>query len=238
MSEKKDYSEDRVISWAHEISEGFEGTDNELYPHFVQLLEEYRHLLRSFRRVTRLSDGYQQNLIETNEYLNQVALQDPLTGMSNRRDMMSRLSNELKRSARYEYPVSTTLIDIDHFKQINDTYGHGVGDRVLIALAKILNNGIRETDSAARWGGEEFLICLPHTSCEDAEKVAEKLRRTVAESWVINDKEQIAITISAGVAEHQRKSSMDDLIRAADDALYEAKDKGRNKVCSGDWSVQ
>ena len=238
MGEKKDYSEDRVISWAHEIAEGFKDTDNGLYPHFVQLVEEYRHLLRSFRRVTRLSDGYQQNLIETNEYLNQVARQDPLTGMSNRRDIMSRLSNELKRSARYEYPVSTILIDIDHFKQINDTYGHGVGDRVLIALAKILNNGIRETDSAARWGGEEFLICLPYTSCEDAEKVAEKLRRTIAESCVINDEEQIAITISAGVAEHQRESSMDDLIRAADEALYEAKEKGRNRVCSGACSAQ
>jgi len=234
MGEKKDYSEDRVISWAHEIAEGFENTDNELFTHFVQLVKEYQHLLRSFRQVTRLSDGYQKNLIDTNEYLNKVSRQDPLTGMSNRRDMMSRLSNELKRSARYKYPVSTILIDIDHFKRVNDTYGHGVGDRVLIALAKILNNGIRDTDSAARWGGEEFLICLPHTFCKDAEKVAEKLRLSVAESCVINDEEQIAITISAGVAEHQRESSMDDLIRSADDALYKAKEKGRNRVCSGE----
>src|SRR6056297_2688958 len=87
MGEKKDYSEDRVISWAHEIAEGFENTDNELFTHFVQLVKEYQHLLRSFRQVTRLSDGYQKNLIDTNEYLNKVSRQDPLTGMSNRRDM-------------------------------------------------------------------------------------------------------------------------------------------------------
>ena len=232
MSEKKDYSEDRVVSWARDISERYADAENELYPHFLQLLEEYRHLLRSFNRVTRLSDGYQQTLIETNEYLNQVARLDPLTGMANRRDMMTKLSNELKRSERYDHPVSTILLDIDHFKKVNDTYGHGVGDRVLIALAKILNSGIRETDSAARWGGEEFLICLPHTSPEDAEKVAEKLRRTIAENWIINEEEQIGITISAGVAEYKRQSSMDDLIRAADDALYEAKEQGRNRVCT------
>jgi diguanylate cyclase (GGDEF)-like protein len=234
MSEKRDEPEDRVVSWAREISKRFEGTENELHPHFQKLLNEYRRLLRSFKRVTRISDGYQQTLIENNEYLNQVARRDALTGMSNRRDMMARLSNELKRSVRYEYPVSVILIDIDHFKKVNDTYGHGVGDQVLVALAQLLNNGIRDTDSAARWGGEEFLICLPHTSCGDAKKVAEKLRSTVEENWIIQKENRIGITISAGVAQYERTSSMDDLICLADNALYQAKEAGRNRVASAE----
>lgn len=230
MSEKHDYTEEQIIEWANRIAAQWKDTEDELYSHFLELLKAYRRLLRSFNRVTRISDGYQKSLMETNEYLNRAARRDALTGISNRRNMMDLLSNEVKRANRYDQTFSLLLLDIDHFKQVNDTYGHEVGDEVLISLARILSTGLRETDTPARWGGEEFLICLPHTPIEDAVRVAEKLRGAVAGSYVLCGEEEVRVTISAGAAQFETGTPVDHLIRAADEALYAAKDEGRNCV--------
>ena len=231
MSKRGENSEDQVIEWARRIAEQWEHSGNELYPHFLQLLKEYKHLLYSFNRVTRVSDGYQKSLMETNEYLNRAARKDALTGISNRRNMLDLLSEEVKRANRYDHPVSTILIDIDHFKKVNDTYGHGVGDKVLVEVARTLGGGLRDTDTVARWGGEEFLISLPHTGIEDAVKVADKLRLAVSGDSVVEGEERIHITISAGVAEYEVGTTVENLISLADRALYEAKEQGRNRVC-------
>jgi diguanylate cyclase (GGDEF)-like protein len=148
--------------------------------------------------------------------------------------MMERLTEESARAERYGDPLSMILIDIDHFKSINDEFGHGTGDRVLIDTTYILKNGIRETDTCARWGGEEFLICLPHTRIDDAVKVAEKLRQSVAENTITCEGADVRITISAGVARYKQGYGVDDFISAADDSLYEAKRLGRNRVAKAD----
>jgi len=232
LREKHNYSEEDVLKWADDIATRWGDTENDLYPHFMQLLKEYQHLLRSFNRVTRLSDGYQKSLMNTNEYLSSVAKQDVLTGISNRRDMMDILDNEVKRANRYQHSFSIILIDIDHFKKVNDTYGHEVGDKVLVELARVLSDVLRDTDTESRWGGEEFLICLPHIEIDDAVNVAEKIRLAVADNGVVCRQQEIRITISAGVAQYQYGAPVDDLIRAADVALYTAKEQGRNLVCT------
>jgi diguanylate cyclase (GGDEF)-like protein len=234
LSDKKKSSDDHVLQWARSIVQQFSDTENKLYPHFLQLMEEYRHLLRSFNRVERISDGYQKSLMETNESLNQAARRDSLTGLSNRRCMMDQLSEETKRAKRYGHSVSAVLIDIDNFKNVNDTYGHGAGDKVLVSTAHIIRDSIRETDTAARWGGEEFLICLPHTDLHSAVTAAEKIRSAVEENYVSAEGKRISVTISAGVAQHRETIPVDDLIRSADDALYKAKAKGRNCVSSAE----
>ncbi len=231
MSEKHNYSEEDVLKWADEIAARWSDTGNDLYPHFMQLLKEYQHLLRNFNRVTRLSDGYQKSLMDTNECLSSVAKQDALTGISNRRNMMDILDNEVKRANRYQHPFSVILIDIDHFKKVNDTYGHEVGDKVLVELAQVFSDVLRDTDTESRWGGEEFLICLPHTEIDDAVNVAEKLRLAIANDRIVCRQHEICITISAGVAQYEYGTPVDELIRAADTALYTAKEQGRNRVC-------
>ncbi|MCF7927452.1 MAG: GGDEF domain-containing protein [Spirochaetales bacterium] len=243
MATKKDFSDDPVLKWAGEVLAEFQeqesrgeqespDKENRLSEHFLRLTKEYERLLRSFDHVTRISDRYQKSLMETNESLDEAARRDPMTGLSNRRDMMERLSFELKRASRYDELFSVILMDIDHFKNVNDNHGHGKGDEVLVMTAKTLVDGIRSEDMCARWGGEEFLVCLPHTALDDAEKVAEKLRLSVASNSLPSGKgDSIHITISAGLAEYVKGFLLDDLIRTADDSLYEAKRLGRNRVC-------
>ena len=134
-------------------------------------------------------------------------------------------------SVRYNTPMSVLIIDLDHFKQINDRFGHQVGDQALIAVARCMHNMLRDTDRLGRYGGEEFVVLLPHTAMEDALTTAEKLRASIMNLEVpeITDER---ITISVGVAGYPNTGidSIDDLIQQADQALYDAKNDGRNRV--------
>ncbi|NLJ66568.1 MAG: GGDEF domain-containing protein, partial [Clostridiales bacterium] len=124
-------------------------------------------------------------------------------------------------------PLSIAMLDIDHYKEINDSYGHDVGDEVLKKLSKTLLRNIRKVDILARWGGEEFAILMPKNNAEEAYKMLERLRMIIENTQFIND---IRITISAGVAELKDSDISDDLVRRADEALYKAKNNGRNNV--------
>lgn len=166
-------------------------------------------------------------------FLENLSITDELTGIANRRHFEWRLAEEIERARRYQYPLSALMLDLDHFKQINDTYGHQVGDAVLQQFAQRLKRTLRRTDFLARYGGEEFIILAPQTSSDRALILAERLRRAVDESpMFVSPDLQIHITISIGVAvfpEHAQNGN--DLVRAADEALYKAKQTGRNKVC-------
>lgn len=168
--------------------------------------------------------------------LNELATRDELTGLYNRREMDRFLDKELERFQRNNHPVSLILLDIDHFKNVNDSFGHHVGDQVLKQLSKMISNITRSVDFVIRYGGEEFSIVLPDTPGKDAFKVAERLRKNVADNdliCVLDDgtKENISITISLGVAELPNDViTKKALLIAADQALYASKEQGRNQT--------
>lgn len=162
--------------------------------------------------------------------LNQLATQDPLTQVANRFQFDKALEHAISISQRYGRTFSILLIDIDFFKEINDTYGHLIGDEVLKTLAHTLVNGIRKSDVIARWGGEEFVILLPDSELSSALKLAEALRAKIAGSNF--SPVQKSITCSIGVARWNESETADELLKRVDEKLYRAKESGRNKVVS------
>lgn len=152
---------------------------------------------------------------------------DPLTGAYNRRHMESCLDHAIARSRRDGTPASLLLIDIDHFKRINDSHGHAAGDQVLREMVAVINGHARQRDLLFRTGGEEFLLLLPDTHEDDALRLAEALRVAVAGQFCTH---AAPVTVSIGVSERRRDESMDAWLKQADDALYQAKETGRNRV--------
>ncbi len=195
---------------------------------------ELRVRLKIARRILNLERSLKQSL----EELKHLSVKDPLTELYNRRFLAERLPQEIKRASRYGRSLSLIMLDIDHFKEINDTHGHGTGDQVLKACAEVLQEAIRQdVDWAARYGGEEFLLILPETDHAGALVVAERLRRHFAEEPLSVGDIQIGFTASFGVStypheRHQGSLGAETLLEAADRALYQAKKTGRNKVCA------
>ena len=160
-----------------------------------------------------------------------LATVDELTGISNRRHFMSMLKNEAVRATRYDRPLSLLMIDVDHFKGINDSHGHQVGDRVLARLAETIKESLRESDSLGRLGGEEFGVVLPEIDRDEAGKVAERIRAAVDSMVLDLESGPLRMTISVGAATMgSRSTDIEDLLQRADLALYQAKDQGRNRV--------
>ena len=163
--------------------------------------------------------------------LSQLAVTDGLTGLYNHRHFQGLLKHELARASRYAYPVGLLLLDIDHFKIFNDTYGHQVGDEVLKAVANTINRNVRSTDAVARYGGEEMTIILPHTTLDSAGYVAEKIRSAIENLKLQVEGKVVKITVSIGVAAFPDSAGeQSQLIQEADSALYKAKENGRNQV--------
>jgi diguanylate cyclase (GGDEF)-like protein len=169
-----------------------------------------------------------------NAELARAAHRDPLTGLGNRQ-AVAELAPTLWRSAATDRPASVVMVDIDHFKRINDAHGHATGDAVLRAVAHRLQAAVRVTDTVARWGGEEFLVCLPGAALLIAARVAEALRLTLASTEVdAGDGRRLPLTASLGVAELALGEPLDSAIARADQALYQAKHGGRNRVALAD----
>ena len=166
----------------------------------------------------------------------EMSTTDGLTRLSNRNFFINRGQEEIARTKEQTLPTSPSLscimIDLDHFKQINDTWGHHAGDQVLIAASKVMMRNARKTDEVGRYGGEEFAMLLPGTSARRAAQIAERIRRKISDMNVIVDGNSIEVTASFGVACFPSTdiNNMEDLLKAADKALYEAKESGRNKV--------
>jgi diguanylate cyclase (GGDEF)-like protein/PAS domain S-box-containing protein len=166
--------------------------------------------------------------------IQQLAIHDSLTGCFNRRHFLTLASQELEHALRYKRPLSLLMLDIDHFKQFNDQYGHPIGDHVLCALVNMCQSQLRHVDIICRYGGEEFLILLPETTVHDAMQLAERLRSEIARMKTDTPVGQLSLTVSIGVAGFDMESSLpptiDDLIKNADKALYTAKADGRNCI--------
>ena len=161
----------------------------------------------------------------------ELALKDSLTGLHNRRAFFDMGHRAFKQALRFNHPLSVIMMDIDHFKKINDSYGHWVGDRVLQALAAPLQTLVREIDVVARMGGEEFAFVLPETDLDEAARLAERLRAEIEKIEVLEEGHCIRITASLGVVSRDAEDeNLESLLTKADDALYVAKKKGRNQI--------
>lgn len=212
---------------AGDLVQGMEaGADDYLTKPFAA--PELRVRLRAGIRILDL----QEQLMETQEALRVQATHDGLTGLLNRTAVMEALQLELDRASRAQQPISVMLADLDYFKKINDTYGHLMGDSVLIESARRMKSAVRRYDALGRYGGEEFLFVLPGCAAEAAVAQAERIREAVAESAFSNATAPIAVTCSIGIAsrDHPVAEHTDDLVREADLALYQAKRRGRNRV--------
>jgi diguanylate cyclase (GGDEF)-like protein len=156
---------------------------------------------------------------------------DEMTGLKNRRAFKSELSNEVKKGARYKRPFSLMMLDADNLKQVNDQYGHGIGDKLIVTLARTIQESLRSTDVLARYGGDEFIVMLPETSANRAIEVAERIRLGVENTSFSADGDRVSSTLSIGISCFPDDSGdSEDIINRADQALYESKRKGRNTV--------
>ena len=166
-----------------------------------------------------------------------LSMTDSLTGLHNRRHFMHTAQRELDLAQRHQLPLALLILDIDHFKDVNDVHGHAIGDQVLIEVGKRCAQVLRATDLLARWGGEEFVVLLPNTPFEHAQQLAERMRETVAYSaqmYASNDAVQVTISIGAAGTVAGEATTLDALVQSADRALYGAKRAGRNRV----WPAQ
>lgn len=181
--------------------------------------------------VSNMFNEMVQRLKEGQAKLEQLATTDPLTGLANRKQIMTSLEAHLEQHQRYGSDVSILMIDIDHFKRINDTHGHQAGDAVLVQIARIFRETLRSIDTAGRYGGEEFLILLGQIDAEHAKQTAERIRSSVARHVFIIGDVSLQVTVSVGVSGLKAEgNSFSDIIGRADRALYAAKGGGRNRV--------
>jgi diguanylate cyclase (GGDEF)-like protein len=161
-----------------------------------------------------------------------LSVTDPLTGLYNRRHFEELLKSEFKKALRYKTPLSCMMIDIDHFKRVNDTYGHAAGDAVIKVVVQIIRENIRDVDTLCRWGGDEFIVLTPVTTKASVEQPARRILKCMSDH-IFTGIGVNTMTVSIGIAEVSKRDidTSDKLIHAADIAMYEAKQGGRNKIC-------
>lgn len=189
--------------------------------------------LRQLEKVTRISDRYQAMLHDLNLALSHASTHDVLTGLANRRLLSERLRHESERCDRHESGYCLALVDIDRFKRVNDVYGHDIGDRVLVALARALQSALRDYDLCGRWGGEEFLILLPNTRLDQAVGAAERIRAAAHALEFADLNPPLQLSVSIGIGEYHAGEGADACIKRADQALLEAKREGRDRARVG-----
>lgn len=199
-----------------------------------KLVKERTHALIDMNKALieahKTKDTVIQELKETKKVLEEMAIKDPLTHLYNRRYMMGQLENELERYERYATPFTLIIGDIDHFKGVNDSYGHDCGDFILQEISRDLQESLRKIDVLCRWGGEEFLVLLPETSLKAGGLVAERMRSSVGQKTYNFKETALHVTMTFGVATNVDYKTIEALIKAADDALFVGKDQGRDTV--------
>lgn len=196
-----------------------------------ELLLDNQFMVVSTRDITELKQT-QIKLQQALEHISKIASIDELTQIFNRRSFNERAEAEVKRCQRYRHPLSLLLLDIDHFKNVNDTYGHANGDLVLQAFAQLFKGHLRDSDVFARFGGEEFALVLPETNISSAEKLTNRLSKLLAQQQItaIDSKTVISITVSSGLtALGDITDNLENMLIRADKALYESKQNGRNR---------
>lgn len=197
-------------------------------PHIFSINAKMSSMYDIYRIVITLTDISSIEFERRNLIID--ATTDPLTKVANRLKFDTILKQQIELAKRYKNTFCMIMLDVDNFKKINDTYGHPTGDQVLVTLADTLRSSVRKSDTVARWGGEEFVIILPHTEMETGEKIAEKLRKKVAS---IRKKGLPAYTCSFGVSEYDPSQTQETFLHDVDTKLYRAKNSGKNCVISG-----
>jgi len=163
----------------------------------------------------------------------EMSITDELTGLYNSRHFFKRINAEVARTERYGHPLTLLILDLDNFKQYNDAFGHPAGDRVLAETGNIIRKSIRSTDSAYRYGGEEFAVILPESSGQEALYFAERIRKSFEnETLFVHDDKGLRVTVSIGVAQYIAGEKISAFIKRADRNMYEAKNAGKNKICA------
>jgi diguanylate cyclase (GGDEF)-like protein len=201
--------------------------------HFLFSLEVLPAIAILAGQLSQLRANMHTQKVELREALERIRLlatRDELTGLPNRRHAQDLLDHEAQRTRQEKAPLCLCLIDLDHFKLVNDKLGHAAGDEVLRMVARYAEPLLRETDVLARWGGEEFLLLLPDTQPVDAEKVVERLRARLSSADTWHERPELRVTFSGGITAHLEGESMQNTIARADAALYEAKSSGRDRV--------
>ena len=227
---KKEYDADVIVMTGYSGDYSYEEAINMGASDFVIKPVRLEELLLRLKRVLKERDLTQER-VRMMEKLQKLAITDGLTKLHNSRSFYSQIEVEVDRFNRYKHPLSLLLLDIDHFKHYNDTYGHLEGDKVLVRISQIIRSCLRKLDTAYRYGGEEFTVILPETTCEEAQNVAERIRNAVkAEKFDPETEGNIIITISIGVTQYSPEEELSAFIQRADKAMYTSKQNGRNKV--------
>ena len=227
---KKDQDSDVIVMTGYSDDYSYEEAINIGASDFVIKPVRLEELLLRLKRVLK-ERNLTNERIRMMEKLQKLAVTDGLTKLYNSRSFYSQLETEVDRFNRYKHPLALLLLDLDHFKDYNDTYGHLEGDKVLVRFSQIIKSCLRANDTAYRYGGEEFTVILPETSGGEAGTVAQRIRAALeAERFSPIDGKEVKITISIGVTAYQTKEELSSFIQRADRAMYRSKQKGRNMV--------
>lgn len=162
--------------------------------------------------------------------MSRLAITDTLTRLMNRRGITVSLIDAMAQAERYDHPLAIAMVDIDHFKSVNDNHGHEAGDKVLSEVASLLSEALRMPDKVGRYGGEEFLVVLPHTTLPQAKKIAERMRTAIERFGFALGEKTIPVTVSLGLTQYRKGEDLEQLLSRVDEALYQAKAGGRNQV--------
>lgn len=188
------------------------------------------NILAARMRTALREKALQDMLTASNENLHRLATTDGLTGINNRRNFLELAQREFARADRHRTPLCMILLDIDLFKKINDDRSHAAGDEALVVLAKLLEEDLRTVDIVGRYGGEEFIICLPDTDINTGVVIADRLRNHIANTEISYQEQRFHMTASLGIAAHTSDKDLEELINHSDKAMYQAKHGGRNRV--------
>ena len=228
---KKEYDTDVIVMTGHTENYSYEEAINKGASDFIFKPIRFEELLLRLKRVLK-ERKLSKDRDKMMKKMEQLAITDGLTKLYNSRHFYQQIEHEIQRSKRYNHPLSLVLIDIDHFKIYNDTYGHIKGDKVLFKLAEIIKSHLRTMDSAYRYGGDEYTIILPATSGKEAATAAERINNAIkSEKFYPNpDLKPLTITISAGVTQYFNNEELTTFIHRTDQAMYLSKKQGRDKV--------
>lgn len=227
---KKDHDTDVIVMTGYSEDYSYEEAINKGASDFVFKPVRYEELLLRLKRVLNERQLTKER-IHMLKRLQKLAITDALTKLYNSRHFHTQIELEVDRSNRYGHPLSLLLLDIDHFKEYNDTYGHLEGNKVLQKIGSVIRVCLRKMDSAYRYGGEEFTVILPETSGDEAEVVAQRIRRAIVEEKFkpLNTK-AVPVTVSIGVTQYCNSEDVFRFIQRSDKAMYASKENGRNKV--------
>jgi len=229
---RKNYDSDVIVMTGFSKDYSYEDAVSKGASDFVFKPVRFEELMLRLKRVLKERDltKDRDNMLDK---LQKLAITDGLTKLYNSRYFYSQLEVEVDRSSRYDHPLALLLLDIDHFKVYNDTYGHLEGDKVLVRFGDLIKSCLRTMDSAYRYGGEEFTVILPETTGQEAVNVAERIRSvTETEKMSPQGGKTVTVTVSAGVTQYLKEEKLSVFIQRADNAMYNSKENGRNRVTS------